>query len=554
MTARFDAKMGAIVILVILLAASLGYAYNLNVKIAKIKAAQPKYKLLTDPETLTIAMDISIITTFDGARAYEGTSILIINQCFDKLVDFIPPDYTTVIPEVAESWEVLPDGVTWRFHIRKGITFTNGDPLDAEAVAYTLKRVIILKQEASWLLTQFVSDPENIKVIDDYTVEVKLDRPVAPSFFLSTLACTTTAIVNPKVVEAHAKEGDMGSDWMTTNGGTIGTGSGPFILEEYVPEDRVVLVANENYWRGPPKIKKIIIKHVPEPETQRLMLEAGEVDIAWDLYAEQLKEVAKEPGIRVYKTNSWGVTYIGMNTGVEPLGDNRVRKAIKYAIDYDGIINEILAGAAVKAQTVIPYGFLGFNPSTPYYKNVEKAKALLAEAGYPNGFSIEMAVPAGAYPALDIAAKIKSDLAEIGIDVKIVQITSSEMYERYRAQGLQMVLAGWGSDYPDPDCNAKAFGDYRIHQLAWRNKWYDDYVADLCERAEKEPDPSVRESLYLEITNYILENGPYAVLYQPLVQRAVRTWVEGFIVSPSSASQPLSGTSPVAARPRRRSL
>ena len=537
MTARFDAKMGAIVILVILLAASLGYAYNLNVKIAKIKAAQPKYKLLTDPETLTIAMDISIITTFDGARAYEGTSILIINQCFDKLVDFIPPDYTTVIPEVAESWEVLPDGVTWRFHIRKGITFTNGDPLDAEAVAYTLKRVIILKQEASWLLTQFVSDPENIKVIDDYTVEVKLDRPVAPSFFLSTLACTTTAIVNPKVVEAHAKEGDMGSDWMTTNGGTIGTGSGPFILEEYVPEDRVVLVANENYWRGPPKIKKIIIKHVPEPETQRLMLEAGEVDIAWDLYAEQLKEVAKEPGIRVYKTNSWGVTYIGMNTGVEPLGDNRVRKAIKYAIDYDGIINEILAGAAVKAQTVIPYGFLGFNPSTPYYKNVEKAKALLAEAGYPNGFSIEMAVPAGAYPALDIAAKIKSDLAEIGIDVKIVQITSSEMYERYRAQGLQMVLAGWGSDYPDPDCNAKAFGDYRIHQLAWRNKWYDDYVADLCERAEKEPDPSVRESLYLEITNYILENGPYAVLYQPLVQRAVRTWVEGFIVSPSSYTQ-----------------
>ncbi len=537
MSAKFDAKMGAIVILVVLWVASLGYAYTLNVKIAKIKAAQPKYKLLTDPETLTIAMDISIITTFDGARAYEGTSILIINQCFDKLVDFIPPDYTTVIPEVAESWEVLPDGVTWRFHIRKGITFTNGDPLDAEAVAYTLKRVIILKQEASWLLTQFVSDPENIKVIDDYTVEVKLDRPVAPSFFLSTLACTTTAIVNPKVVEAHAKEGDMGSDWMTTNGGTIGTGSGPFILEEYVPEDRVVLVANENYWRGPPKIKKIIIKHVPEPETQRLMLEAGEVDIAWDLYAEQLKEVAKEPGIRVYKTNSWGVTYIGMNTGVEPLGDNRVRKAIKYAIDYDGIINEILAGAAVKAQTVIPYGFLGFNPSTPYYKNVEKAKALLAEAGYPNGFSIEMAVPAGAYPALDIAAKIKSDLAEIGIDVKIVQITSSEMYERYRAQGLQMVLAGWGSDYPDPDCNAKAFGDYRIHQLAWRNKWYDDYVADLCERAEKEPDPSVRESLYLEITNYILENGPYAVLYQPLVQRAVRTWVEGFIVSPSSYTQ-----------------
>jgi peptide/nickel transport system substrate-binding protein len=533
---KLDKKTISIIVLVIILIASWGYTYTVYSELTELRK-RPIYQPLTDLDTLKIAMDISIIVSLDPARAYEGTSILIDNQCFDKLVDFIPPDYTTVVPEIAESWEVKPDGVTWIFHIRKGVKFSNGDPLDAEAVAYSLKRVITLKKEASWLLTQFVSDPNKITVINPYTVQVVLDKKVAPSLFLSVLSCTVSCIVNPKVVEAHAKGGDMGHEWMTMNAGSLGTGSGPFILQSFERESKVVLVANENYWRGPPKIKKIIIQHVPEPEVQRIMLEKGEVDIAWDLYGKILEELKGVEGIKIYETGSWDVTYIGMNVGVKPLNDYRVRKAIKYAIDYDAIINNILYKSAVKYQTVIPYGFLGFNPATPYYRDVAKAKALLAEAGYPQGFSIDLAVPAGAYPALDIAAKIKSDLAEVGINVNIVQITSATMYERYRAQALQMVLAGWGSDYPDPDCNAKAFGNWRIKQLAWRNKWYDNYTADLCELAMLEPDPAKRAAYYKEITDYILEYGPYVVLYHPLVRYAMRTWVEGFIISPSSYTQ-----------------
>lgn len=535
-----DKKTISIVILVVLLISSWGYTYTIYSQLLK-ERERPIYQPLTDKDTLKIAMNIAIIVSLDPARAYEGTSILIDNQCFDKLVDFVPPDYSTVIPEIAESWEVMPDGVTWKFHIRKGVKFSNGDPVDAEAVAYSLKRVIKLKKEASWMLTQFVSDPEKITVIDPYTVQVVLEKKVAPSFFLSTLSCTTACVLNPKVVEAHAKEGDMGHEWMTMKGGSLGSGSGPFILESFERESKVVLVANENYWRGPPKIKRIIIQHIPEPEVQRLMLEKGEVDIAWGLYGKILEELKGVEGIKIHQTGSWGITYIGMNVGVKPLDDNRVRKAIKYAIDYDTIINKILFGDAVKYQTVIPYGFLGFNPATPYYRDVAKAKELLREAGYPEGFSIEMAVPAGAYPALDVAAKIKSDLAEVGINININQITSATMYERYRAQGLQLVLAGWGSDYPDPDCNAKAFGNWRIRQLAYRNKWYENKTADLCELAMIEPDPAKREGYYKEITDYILEYGPYAVLYHPLTRYAMRTWVEGFNISPSSYTQDFYG-------------
>jgi len=539
---NIDTKTGIIIVLAILLVGSIAYPYIVPSQQPTDEDTTPEvtYEPLTELDTLKIAMDISIVTSLDGARAYEGTSILIVNQCFDKLVDFVAPDYTNVVPEIAESWDYSEDGKTWKFYIREGVEFSNGDPVDAEAVAYSLKRVITLGQEASWMLTQFVSDPEQINVLDDYTVQVVLDKAVAPSFFLSTLSCTTASIVNPNVLEEHAVDGDMGSDWMTLNGGSLGSGSGPYILESLDREATVTFVANENYWRGAPEIKKIIIQHVAEPEVQKLMLEKGDIDIAYDLYAELIQDLEGEKGIRIYRAYSWGVNYIGMNTAVEPLGNNLVRKAIKYAIDYDGIINEILAGAAVKAQTVIPYGFFGFNPSMPYYRDVNKAKGLLAEAGYEDGFTIEMAVPAGTYPALDIAAKIKSDLADIGIDVQINQITSSTMYERYRAQALQMVYAGWGSDYPDPDCNARAFGDWKMHQLAYRNTWYNNVTSDLCEAASIESDLAARESMYLEITDILLEEGPFAVIYQPLTQRAYRTWVEGLVVSPSSYTQDFS--------------
>lgn len=538
--AQMDKKLATIGVLLILLIVSWGYTFTLSSQISELQK-RPTFTALTDQSTLNIAMNLAVIVSLDPARAYEGTSILMDNQCIEKLFDFVPPDYATLIPKIAESWQVMPDGVTYKFSIRKGVTFSNGDPLDAEAVVYSLQRVIKLKQEAAWMLTQFVSDPAKVTMIDKNTVQVVLDTKVAPTFFLSTLSCTTACVLNPKVLEKNAKGNDMGSDWMTMNGGSLGCGSGPYILQTFERESQVVFVANEKYRLGAPPIKKIVIKHVAEPEVQRLMLEKGDVDIAYDLTPKHIQELKGTQGMRIYETNSWGTEYIGMNIGVKPLDDNRVRKAIKYAIDYDGIINQIMKGGAVKAQTVIPFGYLGFNPALPYYKDVAKAKALLAQAGYPNGFKIELAIPAGTYPAMDIAPKIKSDLAEIGIDVTINQITSATMYQRYRAQALQMVLANWGSDYPDPDCNAKAFGHWKNKQLAYRNMWYENRTSDLCLLGALESDRTAREAIYKQITDIILEEGPFAVLYQDLTQRATRTWVEGFIVSPSSYTQTFYG-------------
>jgi peptide/nickel transport system substrate-binding protein len=511
------------IILLILLVASWSYFL--------IYARQPQQQiqLATRPDTLVIAMDISDAVSMDPAVAYEFTSVMVVNQLYDKLVDFEPPDLTRVVPEVAESWSYSPDGTLWTFKIRQGIKFANGDPLTAKDVEYSLRRVLILSKTAAWLLQQFIAKPEDIVATDNYTLTIKLKEKVAPDLFLSVLAFTTSAVVNPREAEAHASGNDMGSGWLTDHS----AGSGPYILEKWDRNSEIVLRANPNYWRGPPSIKTIIIKHVPEPATQMLLLQKGDVDIAFGLTIDQIQQLKNVKGIRVLEYPVLQLAYIGMNVNNTYLSNEKVRTAIKYAIDYDGIIRDILKGGAMKVQTIIPYPLLGFNPATPYYRDVNKAKQLLAEAGYPNGFDIELAYPAGAHPQEEIAQKIQRDLAEVGIRVTLRPMAAAEMYQKYRQQSLQLVLAGWGSDYPDPDNNAKAFGDYRIKQLAWRNMWYDDKVADLVEKAYKELDRSTREALYKQITDYILEHGPYAVLYQVVQYVAMRTWVENFVPDPS---------------------
>ncbi|MCC6062809.1 MAG: ABC transporter substrate-binding protein [Desulfurococcales archaeon] len=511
------------IILLILLAASWSYFL--------IYARQPQQQiqLATRPDTLVIAMDISDAVSMDPAVAYEFTSVTVVNQLYDKLVDFEPPDLTRVVPEVAESWSYSPDGTLWTFKIRQGIKFANGDPLTAKDVEYSLRRVLILSKTAAWVLQQFIAKPEDIVATDNYTITIKLKEKVAPDLFLSVLAFTTSAIVNPREAEAHASGNDMGSGWLTDHS----AGSGPYILEKWDRNSEIVLRANPNYWRGPPSIKTIIIKHVPEPATQMLLLQKGDVDIAFGLTIDQIQQLKNVKGIKILEYPVLQLAYIGMNVNNTYLSNEKVRTAIKYAIDYDGIIRDILKGGAMKVQTIIPYPLLGFNPATPYYRDVNKAKQLLAEAGYPNGFDIELAYPAGAHPQEEIAQKIQRDLAEVGIRVTLRPMAAAEMYQKYRQQSLQLVLAGWGSDYPDPDNNAKAFGNYRIKQLAWRNMWYDDKVADLVEKAYRELDRSTREALYKQITDYILEHGPYAVLYQVVQYVAMRTWVENFVPDPS---------------------
>jgi peptide/nickel transport system substrate-binding protein len=482
-------------------------------------------------DVLVIGMRTGDAVSLDPAKAYEFSSSGTVNQLYDKLVDLDVKDLTKPVPELAESWEIGPDGKKWIFHIRKGVKFPSGDPVDAKAVAFSLKRLVKLADTPSWVITQFGVKEDSIRVMDDYTVEVTLDQQYAPGVFLSCLAYTVGSIVDPKLAMAHEKEGDMGRAWMADHS----AGCGPYILEKWERQAQMVLKANENYWKGPPPFKRIIIRDVPEPTNQMILLEKGDIDLAWDLLPDQAKALKKSKDVVISECATFYVRYMGMNVGFEPLGHPKVRDAIRYAIDYDGIIDEIVQGAGIMGQTVIPKGMLGYNPATPYSTDIEKAKKLLGEAGYPNGFEVELVTPP-ASPFVDTATKVQSDLAKVGIKVKVVQMIAAQMYEKYRAQKLQMVMAQWGSDYVDPDANAKPFAhsnsigpDAKIKQLAWRNKYLNVETSKLVDQAGMELDVGKRKDMYKKLTDIILDDGPFAVLYYPVKQYGVRKEVKNFV-------------------------
>jgi peptide/nickel transport system substrate-binding protein len=341
--------------------------------------------------------------------------------------------------------------------------------------------------------------------------------------------------VDSELVKAHATEADpWANQWLKTND----AGSGPFILVEWTPNERIILDRFDEYWAGPAGVKRIIFIDIPEPAAQKLALDRGDIDIAWDLLPEQVDLYRNAPGFTVIEGPSWSIEYLAMNAGKPPFDNPLVREAIRWAIDYDAIIYGIQKGAAMPGQTFIPAGMFGHLPETPFHKDIEKAKALLAQAGYPEGFEVEMLT--STHPRrVAIATQVQADLAQIGIKVNITQMVSAQFYELYRAQKHTFLVAGWGVDYADPDALAKPFAhccttgpEAPVRQLAWRNMYVDCETTALVEAAAKELDANKRRAMYEEIQRRILHNGPYVILYYPLNQVVTREVVKGLVLNP----------------------
>ncbi len=488
----------------------------------------------SEKDTLIIGMQDDT-ASLDPARSYETSAWGIMSQLYEKLVSFKEDDLSQPVPELAESWELRDDGKTWTFHLRKGVLFSNGNPVNADAVVFSLRRVIKLAHGPSWLLTQFGITEESITKIDEYTVQIVLDQQYAPTMFFSCLVPPIASILDPEVVMEHEQDGDMGSAWLEEHP----AGSGPFILDQQKRGEFYVLKANEFYWRDKPALKQILVKVIQEPIEQMAMLEEGKIDIAWNLQPDQVNILIDNPDIQVYQSLTFALTYLAMNLGYAPLGKPEVRDAIRYAIDYDGMIEYILQGAGEKIQTFIPRGLLGYNPAMPYSRDLEKAKQLLADAGYPDGFDVEL-VCLNFSPWIDVAMKIKSDLAEVGINVTIIQMTADKMIEAVFGRETQLFLWEWLADYFDPDANAKGFAhsnspgdDATVKLMGWWFRYVNQETSKLVEQAAGELDAEKRATLYKKITDIILDDGPFAFLYAQIKLYGIRSEISNLVGNPS---------------------
>ncbi|HWK47474.1 MAG TPA: ABC transporter substrate-binding protein [Stellaceae bacterium] len=495
----------------------------------------------TPRDTVVMAKKIDDIITLDPGEAYELSGEEIVTNVYDRLIRFEAEDLTKMVGGVAASWTISDDSKTFTFKLRPGQKFQDtGSTLTAEDAAFSLQRVILMDKTPAFLISQLGWTKDNVKdlvkALDPLTLQFTTPNKYAPSLVLNLMSSVVGSVVEKKVALQHEEKGDFGNGWLKTHTAA----SGPFKLISWKPNESVTLEANPTYRLGAPAVKRVIVRHIPEAASQALLLQKGDIDIARDLNPDQLKTLAGDKAIKVETFAGSDTYYAGMNLAYEPFKNPKVRDAMRYLIDYDGMVNSFLKGNFFVHQAFLPKGFMGAMNENEYKLDVAKAKLLLAEAGYPNGFEVRLDTW-NSSPMAEIAQSMQQTMGMAGIKVNIVPAEQKQVLTIYRARKHQMAALSWGPDYLDPHTNADTFSfnpdnsDGAARKpLAWRNSWDIPELTKETEAAAQEPDSAKRETMYLDLQKKVMETGPFLIMFQPTFQVAERTNVKGMIAGITS--------------------
>lgn len=493
-----------------------------------------------DEKVLVIGADLNV-DSMDPARAFTFTPFTVFRAAYQSLLWFPHDGVDPLQSDLATSWEAAEDGLSYTFIIRDDVTFSNGDPLTAADVVFSFMRFKNVKGNGSFLAESI----DNVEALDDYTVRINLTS--TDPALLSKLTFGGLSVVNANVVREmggsdaeDASETDTAEQFFYESS----AGSGPYILTSYEQDVELVLERNENYWGEAPYYDKVIMTHIPESATQKVALEAGDIDIANDITPDQIPSLESNPGITVVQEADFGLHYIAMNRDPEiggPLADPTVDLAIRYALDYEGL-RFLNSPNAVTPPAMIPVGFFAaFTPDQSFTQDVDKAKELLAEAGYADGFDAEMLYWSSNSSGVDRdanAQKIQADLADVGINLTLIPTADVNGWlDPYRAGALQMTMATWGPDFIDP-ANYLHFvpapeGQKLVsNRINWTEANADPEILELRDLAAVEVDPELRAQHYAGIQEYWQQKGPWVPFLQPVQQQAYRTGIEGTVMHP----------------------
>jgi peptide/nickel transport system substrate-binding protein len=456
--------------------------------------------------------------SLDLANATDGESIKAGIQVLENLVIF-GKNSMDVEPQLAESWKVSDDGLTWTFKLRKGVKFHDGTPFNAKAVYDSFARVIDKSHPfygfGKWKYVNMSLGTVNaIKIIDDYTIALVTQKPYAP--LLNNLALWLCPILSPKAMEQYKDQIGLNP-----------VGTGPFKFVKWVKDDQIILERNNDYWGEKAKLDRIILKSIPEPSARLMALQSGTVDIADDLDPDSINLVKKEAKHAIIERPSINVGYLALNTEKPVLKDPRVRQAINHAIDKVTLIKTIFQGLAVPAKNPFAPSIWGYNDSIKEYEySPDKAKKLLAEAKFDMNTELELwAMPVSrAYmpEPVKTAELIQAYLAAVGIKAKIVRHEWGAYLEK-TANGLHdMCMLGWLGGNADPDNFlygllsadlAKTPGAANV--ALWKNAEY----TEICLKAQKIFDKGERTKLYMKAQELFHADAPWVPLVHSTVVR-----------------------------------
>jgi len=425
---------------------------------------------------------------------------------------------TGIEPDLAESWTISEDGKTYTFTLREGAKFSDGSPVKASDVKFSIER---LRDDEGSVFGSMFGVITDIATPDDRTVVFTLSEPTTP--FLSVLALFAAAILPEAAVTA---------DYEAFAEKPIGAGA--FRLVDWKRGDRIVLEANENYWEaGVPKLQGVEWIYIPNDNTRILQLQAGEIDAMIFVPFNRIAELEKNPDIDVHLDPSSRMDHILINHEHEPLNDVRVRKTIAEAIDIDAIIKAVTFGYGTPANSYIPAGGMYYNPDNPRYTlNLEEAKALLKEAGVED-LTLDMVVQAGDANYEQVAVLVQDQLAKVGITVNIIKQEAGQAWDTIVDGTYDISTNYWTNDVIDPDQKTGFVLDGSDPDvLSYYTRYNNPEVVALVKAARVETDPEKRKQMYYDLQRMAQEDVNWIGLYYSPFRNASRTNVDGFFQNP----------------------
>lgn len=491
--------------------------------------------LLAQDERVLVVGHAESTDSLDPANGYTQTTGIIHRVIYQTLVTFPSADASQIVPSLAADWSVSEDGLSYTFNLDPAAVFANGDPVTADDVVFSYMRLKYNQGTPSFLAENIVS----VVADDADTVTVTLGS-VDPAF-LANLAANPFSITNDSEVIANG--GTMAEDAAETDtaeaylNGTS-AGSGPYVLESWEPQVETVLVRNPNFWGDAPYFDRIIIVNIPEAATQKVALESGEIDIALDLTSDQLATMGGSEDVTVATVPGNIVHFLLMNNNPDlggPVSNPLVQLAIRYALDYDGY--QALWGGLTPASPMA-IGQLGaYGEDMAFVRDLDRARELLAEAGYAEGFDITLSYPIFTFQGVNMdtnAQKIQADLAEVGINVTLNPGELQVSLEEYRSGQQGFAYWFWGPDFLDP-IDVLSFlpgGKVGGERANWTDENAEVAILELRDQAAVETDPDARVALFQQIQDYLRESGPWAPFLQPNVQTAFRSDIQGYVWHP----------------------
>ena len=428
-------------------------------------------------------------------------------------------------PLLAESWTTAPDNVTWTFRLRAGVRFHDGSPMTSADVAASLRRVI---------------DPANglprgndlrvisaIREVDPLTIELVTRTPFGP--FLPTLAQDSASVMSKASLERPA----AAIAWSPV-------GTGPYRYAAHVPQQSVTIARNDAYWGPRPAARNIVFLNVPEASTRLAMLETGQADIIVDVPAVELPRLRRTTTIGLIEKPNTRLVHLGINVTRAPFTDVRVRRALSFAIDREAIVEGILGGLGRPARSVLADSVFGFAPQPVSAYDPRRARALLAEAGFPNGFQTTIWTPQGRYfMDREVTVAIQAQLRAIGIRAEVQVIdwsTYLTLLRRPQAENTSgLYLLGWETGTNDIQYIADTvFASSRVPPAGWNTMFYRSEAADaLARRVSAEVDATRRRALAGEWQAQVMQDMPWIVLYSAVMVTGHRADITGIEYLPT---------------------